>query len=273
MTTPVTDGQPIMDQAELDAYNAPFAKTPHGLDIIPRKRFAEKHFYYKPGQHLVAGGPTTKGKSTLMFDLLEYTATPELPAYVAVSKPNDSTTAKYGKKLNFRTVNEWPTTKKLNELFNGPPPGYLVWPKFGNMDKDVAECARITRALIQDRYAAGARGKGKGILIMDDTMVKSKVMKLDDDMVTILAMSGAMGLGLWAAVQKPTDSGRTSLWSYNASDHVFLTHDPVSDNQKRYGEIGGVDPKLIVGVTKDLKPFQFLYINRPEGWICVVDKD
>lgn len=266
--------RPVMDDAEWEAKNLPFQKSPHGLDIIPRHRFAERHFYYNPGQHLLAGGPTTKGKSTLMFDLLEPIIDPKmLPVYVAVSKPNDKTSRKYGEKLHLRTVQEWPTTKKLNELWDGPPPGYLVWPKFGDMQRDVAECARITRALIQDRYAAGARGKGQGILVMDDTMVKSKVMKLDDDMVTILAMSGAMGLGMWCAVQKPTDSGRTALWSYNASDHIFLTHDPVSDNQKRYGEIGGVDPKVIVAVTKDLKPFQFMYINRPEGWMCIVDKD
>lgn len=241
-----------------------------GLWIFSRADFAQNRFYYKPGEHVVFGGPTQRGKTTFAFDLLEEVATPELPAYVAVSKPKDPVTERRGKELGFRMVRDWPAPMKVNEMWDGKPPGYLIWPKFGSMDDDVDRCADITRKLIQDRYTAGVKNK-HGIMVMDDTMVKSKLMGLDREMTTLLAMSGAMGLGQWTFVQKPTDSGRAAIWSYGASEHLFLLKDPDRRNQQRYDEIGGVDPRFVRDATNSLAPFQFLYIKRTESFACVVD--
>lgn len=241
-----------------------------GLYVIPRQEFAAERFEYKPGEHVVFGGPTQRGKTTLAFHLLEYCANPDLPAYVAVSKPFDPTTASEGKRLGYRRVKDWPPAVQVSQMWNGKPPGFLVWPQFGDMDNDVRRCAEITARLIQDRYTAGMRKK-RGILVMDDTMVKSKIMGLDREMTTILAMSGAMGLGQWTFVQKPTDSGRTSVWSYGASEHVFLTADPDRRNRARYDEIGGVDPQFVARATMKLKPYQFLYLKRTESYVCIVD--
>lgn len=247
-----------------------------GIWVVPRVSFARDRFDYKPGQHVVFGGPTQRGKTTLAFTLLEYTATPRMPAYVAVSKPHDTTSASEGARLGYRRVSEWPVPKKVGEyLGDGPPSGYLVWPKFGDMDKDVENSARVTRALLEERYTAGAKGKGKAsaIMVMDDTMIKAKILGLDKEMVTNFAMSGAMGIGQWIFVQKPTDSGRASIWGYGAAEHLFLLNDPDTKNQKRYDEIGGFDPKVVSTLTRSLKPYQFLYLKRTEGYICVIDKD
>lgn len=102
-------------------------------------------------------------------------------------------------------------------------------------------------------------------------MVKSKILGLDREMTTILAMSGAMGLGMWTFVQKPTDSGQAAIWAYGASEHVFLTKDPDRRNQARYNEIGGIDGNYVTQVTKSLKPYQFLYIKRTGSFVCIVD--
>lgn len=257
------------------AERAPY-RGENGLWVIPREDFARGRFDYKPGEHVTFGGPTQRGKTTLAFALLEYTATPDFPAYVAVSKPNDPTTEREGKRLGYRRVSEWPPTPTVREaILRERPAGYLVWPKFGDMDKDVAECAKVTRALLTERYTAGAKGKAKsrGILVMDDTMIKAKILGLDREMTTILAMAGAMGIGQWSFVQKPTDSGRTPLWAYGASEHVFLVNDPDQRSRKRYAEIGGVDGNQVATATQSLKPYQFLYIERTHGYMCVVDSD
>lgn len=242
-----------------------------GVQVVDRAEFVQERFDYAAGDHVVFGGPTGKGKTTLAFELLEYTATPELPAYIAVTKPDDPTTAKWSKRLGYRKVDRWPPGPKLSELMDGKPPGYVVWPKFGDIETDTERAALITGTLIRDRYAAGVKKK-RGILVMDDTMVKAKILGLDREMVTMLAMSRAMGVGLWVFVQKPTDSGRTAIWSYGASEHLFLTRDPDAKSRARYDEIGGVDPRLVSSVTKNLGPYQFLYIKRTEGYLCIVDK-
>lgn len=241
-----------------------------GLWVFSREEFASKRFDYKDGDHVVFGGPTTAGKTTLAFYLLDYVATPTCPAFVAVSKPKDPTTEREGKRLGFRRVDDWPPLKKLSEFRDGPPRGYLVWPKYGDMDTDVDRSYKVTRTLLRERYAAGARDQ-HGILVMDDTVVKSKILGLDKEMTTILAMASAMGLGQWTFVQKPTDSGRTALWSYGASEHVFLSYDGDRKNQARYDEIGGVDPRMVSGAISTLEPYQFVYIRRTGHHVCIVD--
>jgi hypothetical protein len=242
-----------------------------GLWVIPRDEFCSKRFHYKPGQHVVFAGPTQRaGKTTMAFALLEYCATPECPAYVAVCKPDDAVSAREGKRLGFRRVSTWPVKPNLSEAWDGKPPGYLIWPQFGDINTDVERTARITAALLGDRYTQGVKHK-KGILVLDDTMIKSKILGLDREMVTIIAMAGAMGVGGWFFVQKPTDSGRAAIWSYGNSEHIFISNDPEKRNRQRYDEIGGVDPHVVERASLSLKPYQFLYLKRTEGFMCIVD--
>ena len=242
-----------------------------GLWVIPREEFARERFDYKAGQHVLFAGPTQRaGKTTLAFKLLEYVATPDLPAYVAVCKPDDKVSANEGARLGFRRVSEWPVNPRVREMWDGKPSGYLVWPKFGDMDTDVDRAAYVTSQLLGDTYTNGVKKK-KAILVLDDTMVKSKILGLDKQMTTIIAMAGAMGVGGWFFVQKPTDSGRAAIWSYGNSEHIFISKDPEKRNRVRYDEIGGVDPHLIEQKSLTLKPYQFLYLQRTGGYLCIVD--
>jgi hypothetical protein len=239
--------------------------------IIPREDFARDYFDYKPGEHVVFAGPTQRaGKTTLAFKLLEYTASPEMPAYVAVSKPRDPVTEREGKRLDYRFVNDWPVEPKLKHVFGDKPSGYIIWPKFGDMDNDVNNAAAVTGRLLRDRYSQGVKGK-KGILVCDDTVVKSKILNLDREMTTHIAMAGAMDLGGWYFVQKPTDSGRASIWAFPNSEHIFISKDPDQRNRTRYDEIGGFDSHQVDKMSMNLQPFQFLYLKRSGNKVCVVD--
>jgi hypothetical protein len=244
-----------------------------GITVVSRKSFCQERFQYQPGEHAVFGGPSTRGKTSLAFDLLEYTVNPQFPAYLAVSKPTDPVTARRGEDLNFRRVSDWPAPKKLGELFGGQKPsGFLIWPPFGDLNADMERCARITRTLLMERYSNGASKKSTGgILVMDDTMVKAKIMGLDKEMVTILAMAGAMRIGLWIFVQKPTDSGRTTMWGYEMATHIFLTKGGDERMLRRYIEILGDIGPLAKAIIPTLKPYQFLYVHKVEGWMCIVD--
>ena len=246
----------------------------NGLTVIPRDIFARNYFHYKGGEHCVFGGPSKRGKTELAFDLLSVVASPELPAYVAVSKPTDPVTAKYGKKLGFRFVDNWPPQRKISDSWNGRPRGYVIWPHFGDINNDFDNAAAITARLMADRYTASARHKkhSAGILVMDDTMVKAKVMGLDNQMVTILAMAGAMEIGLWVFVQKPTDSGRTPLWAYENGDHYFFAKGGDQRMLFRYMQVGAAGEKAdtVVNVLPRLQEYQFLYLHGSE--ICIIDR-
>jgi len=243
-----------------------------GLWVFPRKEFVNERFAYKAGQHVVFAGPSQNGKTTLAFDLLEVSATPQLPAYVVVSKPEDPVSERRGKELNYRRVSEWPPKTTAKELFDGKPSGYLIWPKFGDMNTDVENASRVTRDFIVATYADGARKK-KAIMVLDDTYLKSRVLGLDREMTTIHAMAGAMGIGAWTFVQKVTGAGETTLIAYSAAEHLFLFNEPNENYRKKFGEIGGVDPKKVerIVMSLDKARFQCLYIKRTGRHLCIVD--
>lgn len=252
-------------------------RTQHtsGLTLVTRRAFV-RDFPYEQGEHTVFGGRSTGGKTSLAFDLMEYICTPDWPGYVAQSKPDDRVTRERGAQLNFRTVSEWPPMPKLGEVkaFGGQKPsGYIVVPHFGSLHEDMERCAVLTETLLMERYSAGADSKRRkpGILMMDDTMVKAKMMGQDSNMVTILAMGGAMGLALWVFIQRPADSGRTALWAFENATHIFLTKGGDKQMMKRYMEILGEHGPLALQVLPTLAEYQFLYYHRVKGYLCIVD--
>jgi hypothetical protein len=235
-------------------------------EAYPREVFAREVFTYERGQHVLFAGPTQMaGKTTLAFQLLEYTATPDCPAYVAVSKPKDPVTLREGQRLGYRFVTTWPAPYKIGQA---NPPGYVVWPRFGDIDADAERAAKVTGDLLKDRYAQGVKDKA-GILVCDDTVVKSKLLGLDRIMTTHIAMAGAMDLGGWYFVQKPTDSGKAAVWAYGNSAHIFISHESDKRNRRRYDEIGGHDTGLVAETARGLKPYEFLYLNN-KGEMCIV---
>jgi hypothetical protein len=90
-------------------------------------------------------------------------------------------------------------------------------------------------------------------------------------MVMVITMSGAMGIGGWFFVQKPSDAGKAALWSYPNAEHVFISKDPVKRNRLYYADIGGFDSNEVSRIVLSLKAFQFLYLERSHGYMCIVD--
>jgi hypothetical protein len=241
-----------------------------GVWQFSRNEFCEFRFDYRPGEHVVFGGPSTRGKTRLAFNLLRYCATVSLPAYVAVSKPSDKETQEQGAMLGYRRVSVWPPPRKMGDMLpENKPTGFLIWPKLGNSETDVEILSKVTSDLIAETYSGGVKNK-HAILVMDDTMVKAKVLGLDNPMVTVLAMGGAMGIGLWIFVQKPTDSGRVTLWGYENATHLFLTKGGDARMLQRYTEIAGEQGPKIRSVLPTLKDYEFLYIHKYQGWMVVI---
>jgi hypothetical protein len=245
--------------------------------LISRPVFAQKYFHYTPGDHVVFGGPTQiSGKTQLAYDLLSVVATPACPVYVAVSKPKDPVTTHYAQINDWRIVREWPQPKHVSEVFgNKKYSGYVIWPLFGDLYGDRAKVQQVLGELISERYGASARSKKAkhGILMMDDTRDKEKVVGLKYEMTTVLTMSGAMGLGQWSFVQKPSQAGDTALMAYSAAKHWFLFKEPTASAREYYGQVGGVDPHYIEYVINNLGPRQAFYICRNGPTMAIVDSD
>jgi hypothetical protein len=147
------------------------------------------------------------------------------------------------------------------------PTGYVVWPRHKfDPDFDDTEHNEIFRRAILDSYKRGNR-----ILFADEMYSLTRELQpgLTREVNAVWTKGRSMGCGLWAATQRPRD---VPQHMYSAPEHIFLAWDPNKKHIERYGEIGGVDPKIVESVTSVLPKQHWLYIRRSDRTMCVVTK-
>lgn len=239
------------------------------IEEVPREEFVNERFDYKPGEHLAIVGPTQRGKTTLGFQLVHATATPELRGIILASKPRDKTVDEWRKRMGFKMVeewgppSEWPWEKKKIR-------GYVLRPHQGLRDVDVdnAEVRHQFREAMMDSYGS----KDARILVVDEAHEVQDNLKLRKECEAVLKRGSALGCGGWFFLQR---TAYNSYDMYNAPEHLFLFNDPDRRNRQRFGEIGGgINPDLVEYLTNNLGQYQVLYIKRtgPDGpYICIVN--
>lgn len=230
------------------------------VDYIPRDEFLHRDWEYREGEHVTILGPTGSGKTHLAYQLLGVTANQDHPAIVMVMKPRDETAVKFTKKNNFRRVSAWPPPLRPHQR---KPHGYTLWPSHTfNPYEDEARQYRVFRHAILDSYKRGNR-----ILFADETYSLTHELNLEKEMITVWTKGRSMGTAIWGASQRPAF---VPMWMYDQAEHLFIAYDPDVRAQKRYGEIGGVDPKLIVANVVALRQHEWLYIRRSDRTLAVI---
>lgn len=227
--------------------------------VIPRAEFLAERWAYEPGQHVTVLGPTRSGKTHLAYQLLGRTASERLPAMVLVMKPRDRTVSAFTKDLGFTRVADWPPQPNP---FRKRPPGWTVWPRhtFDPEEDDEMMAAVFRRAIIAS-YKRGDR-----IIFADEVAGLTEELGMKRLLNGVWARGGAMGTGLWSASQRPA---YVPLHAYSQAYHLFLTYDPDLNSRKRFAEIGGIDPAIVLRDTAALQRYHFLYIRR-DGRRCII---
>lgn len=234
------------------------------LTTFSREEFLTRRWRYRRGEHVTVVGPTGCGKTHLVYELLERTARPSLPAVVLVKKPRDRLIREVTKRLKYRVVRSWPPPPAF-PWQPRKPPGFVVWPptKFAPEIDRPAKAAVFRRALM-DGYRRGNR-----ILYVDDTYGISEILDLDAELIELWTELRSMDGGLWTSFQKPS---HVPTWAYGQAEHLYLFHDPDKRSRERFAEIGGVDPDLVRDTVMGLSRHQALYIRRDGPRMCIVDK-
>jgi energy-coupling factor transporter ATP-binding protein EcfA2 len=262
-------------QSEPSDYKLP----PSQLDVphTDRKTFIHKFGHdYGPGQHVTLIGPTQRGKTTLALQLLKECISPEHKAVLLAGKPpgRDGTMNAAAKGLNLRVISEWPPSPNFNPAHRDRDMnGYVLRPAQGMKDLD-ADNANITRQF-RKAIMANYGSRIPVITVADEAHHVQKDLGLQKECEASL-MRGAPHNAMWSLVQR----GRyVSYLIYDAPEHMFIFFDPDLANQKRYSEIGGVNPKLLVELTKSLRTYrtktgqtisECLYIRRSGPEIEIV---
>jgi hypothetical protein len=245
---------------------------------LQRREFLDEYFDYAPGQHLSLISPTGNGKTHLAYQLLDQAMrqNPSLSVMTLMPKPRDSATTAWAKSLRMKEIPEYPPRKRFWE---DKPRGYVLWPQHDpslDASSDRDQVAEKMRHCLNGQY-----WRGNSITFADDVHNLAVLHGLNPELETFWTAGRSSGSALWSANQKPSgtlNSGSVSSFSYNAPTHLFLGRDTDERNVKRFGEIGGVDPREIEGIVRGLKMYaidgnnvsEVLYIDKRGPYLATI---
>jgi hypothetical protein len=252
------------------------------ITSLSRAEFLDEFWDYRPGEHVAFIEPTTQGKTHLAYQCLERAMRqhPQLSIVSLMPKPKDPATVAWAQRLNLRETPVWPPQKKVWDVFeSSKPDGWVCWPKHAqNLDPEqrhelIAE--QLKKAVDQQYWS------GDSITFADDTHSAAVLMGLNPYFEEVLVNGGAGGAAFWGALQKPSGTvgtGSVSSFIYSATTHLFLGKDRDERNIQRFGEIGGVDPRLVQSVVRDLRMFSIdghsisekLYIDKRGPYMALI---
>lgn len=253
------------------------------VPILSRRRFLDLFAdEYRPGQHVTLIGPTQRGKTTLCHEMLDTVIShaKERPyAIVFAGKPakRDPVMNRAARRLNLQRVHRWPPNI-INRLKykQKDARGWLLRPRHDMESPEHTDAIhyRQFRSAMIDAY----KSDEPVIVVVDEGSHISRELKLAKYMDTIL-MRGAPVVSLWTLVQR----GRyMSYMIYDQPEWFLVAYDPDVSNQKRYGDIGGIDPRTVFAMQNQLEMkrvktggtiSQFLCIRRSGPEIFIVDTE
>ena len=231
--------------------NAPRDRTAEygSIEVVPRQEFVQEFGQeYGSGQHVTKLGPTQRGKSTLTKQLLKVCASPDRKALILHGKikGRDPVIKEMSNELNMRVINEYPPNWRLGD---GNRRGFILVPLTKTTDSVDAENMVLAGQFRKGIHSNYQNTKRDTITVIDESHQAQETLKLKKDIEGPL-MRGAPNAAVWNNIQR----GRyVSYHCYDAPEHIFIFWDPDVSNQKRYSEIGGVDPLYILRITKGLK--------------------
>lgn len=253
------------------------------IEVVPRDEFVRDFGQeYGNGQHLTSLGPTRRGKTRLGRQLLKVTAGPDRQALVLHGKirGRDAEIPEMARDLNMRVISEYPPAWRPGDRNRR---GFILVPLTGPTESVDAENALLAQQFRKGIHASYQQTKRNCILFVDESHQAQETLKLKKDLEGPL-MRGAPQCAEWNNIQR----GRyVSYHCYDAPEHLLIFYDPDVSNQKRYSEIGGVDPRYIQRITQGLQRrtiktnggrdtatiSECLYIKRGGPYLCIVSMD
>lgn len=238
------------------------------LETFPRDVWRRERFHHAPSQAITIIGAPGSGKTHLAFDIAEVVTSPDYPLVMLVKKPRDALIERRGKAMGLRRVETWPPP--LWHRFQAKPRGHLVWPEtnYSDIKASNAHKAAVFRAALLHTYKVGNK-----LMFTDDAFGMSEILKLRPEMIEAWTEFRSQPAGFMSAFQR---AANVPLWAYQA-EHLLLAKEADRQGRRRFAEIGGVDPDLVMWHNQRLLHYQFMHITRTSGpgggpSVCIVDR-
>jgi hypothetical protein len=272
---------------EEETYFPPRDRYP-ATPVICREEFLEEFGDdYHEGQHVTLIGPTQRGKSRMSKEMAKRVISDKLRLIVLLGKPPQrerTWTDEAADELNLQVIESWPETfiDQLRNLKAGRgwkknASGYLLRPHHTMTDLQ-RDKETLTAEFRKAMIAAYASTKQKYIILVDEGHHVEVDLRLKEESEAPL-MRGAPDAAKWTNLQR---GFWVSKLNYNMPEHILLFKDKSTAEQQRYAEIGGVDPRYLIHVIKNLKTkraanggtySQCVYFRRVDDDVRIIDTE
>jgi hypothetical protein len=224
----------------------------------------------EPGQHVTLIGPTGKGKSTMMSQLLPNIVHDTV--VICCPKGADPAYAKLG-----HATMTWPPKQRWQEQLRGiaggprDEQGPRVWRVELPMTKleDFSRLASIYRAVLQGALARKERGRDSLLILLDDSRLISDSAQMGlASLVTANLMIGrSKRVSIVNNYQAPRWVPREGL---DQCSHLLMWRNRDRDVARRLSEVADLDPRLILGVLRGLDDHEALWIDTRADELFIV---
>jgi len=199
-------------------------------------------FRWMQGEHILCIAGTGQGKTTLLSQMASYRKW----NLVLGTKKQDSTYDLWIKQ-GFRRVQSVDEIRPWDTKI-------LLWPRY---DKTIREFKRRQQRVFRDAFDYTA-GQGGWTVWNDEEMYMCRDLHLTEEVSWFLQQARSSGLTIINGSQRPA---WIPVASYNGSTHAFLANSNVDGDAKRLADLGLVNPKELLANLKQLRRYEFVYVN------------
>lgn len=251
------------------------------VPVVPRKEHLEDmKANYQSGQHLTVLGPSGRGKTRLVGQLVMVCANPDREAFYLHGKikGRDKTIEEISQRCQMPIITHGVPTR-MDRIRNQRDyrRGWIIRP----LDKP-GDTADEENELLHREFSKSIRAgyhtshSNPKIVIVNEAHQAHNDLKLRKQCEAPL-MRGRPDCSMWHEIQR----GRyVSYMCYDQAEYVYIFKDHDIDNQRRYAEIGGVDPLYLRDMASQLQTrtapdgstnSQAIHFRRAGDYLCIVD--
>jgi len=210
-----------------------------------------RNLVWNQGEHVTAIGPTRSGKTTLLLELVKKRQN----VVLFLTKPRDEVLTRYLKANQFRRIKQWPGDYDDHRL--------ALWPAFSGVHSFAEQRNVFYRAINGNgKRGDGIFQEGCWTIVIDETWYFSNTLRLGRELDMLWTQGASNDLTMVAGTQRPRDISQMAL---DQATHFCFFQVADRYELQRLSEVTGNVADIVKGTVPQLKPHEFLYINRRTG--------